>query len=71
MSLGDSVTSQSRSLLDSLSLKVEGICYANEKLEDLLFEELKVCSTQGGVGGFLPAVKQVGNVAALPGIVKV
>ena len=24
-----------------------------------------------GVGGFLPAVKQIGNVAALPGIVGV
>lgn len=24
-----------------------------------------------GVGGFLPAVKQIGNVAALPGIVHV
>ena len=24
-----------------------------------------------GIGGFLPAMKQIGNVAALPGIVKV
>ena len=37
-----------------------------------MFEELKVsCSgNRGGDGGFLPAVKQIANVAALPGIVK-
>lgn len=36
-----------------------------------MFEELKFASESGGQGGgFLPAVKQIGNVAALPGIVK-
>jgi len=34
-----------------------------------MFDELKQHSTAGGIGGFLPAVKQIANVAALPGIV--
>lgn len=34
-----------------------------------MFEELKV-STSNDFGGFLPAMKQIANVAALPGIVK-
>lgn len=34
-----------------------------------MFEELRNASRPGNVGGFLPAVKQVANVAALPGIV--
>lgn len=37
----------------------------NQKLRTLLFEELK----QQTAGGFLPAVKQVANVASLPGLV--
>ena len=36
-----------------------------------MFEELRNSCNPGGVGGFLPAVKQIANVAALPGIVKV
>lgn len=35
-----------------------------------MFEELEVSCKTGGFGGFLPAVKQIGNVAALPAIVK-
>lgn len=35
----------------------------------MMFEELKCAQTGGGVGGFLPAVKQIANVASLPGIV--
>lgn len=36
-----------------------------------MFDELKQsCRTQG-YGGFLPGMKQIGNVAALPGIVGV
>jgi hypothetical protein len=36
-----------------------------------MFEELE-CSTKfGGIGGFLPGMKQIANVAALPGIVGV
>ena len=34
-----------------------------------MFDELKQACTFGGYGGFLPGVKQIGNVAALPGIV--
>ena len=44
--------------------------YANEALQAMIFEELKSHCTSGGYGGFLPAVKQIANVAALPGIVK-
>lgn len=48
-----------------------GYFYANDRLEELTFEELKQQSGGKGGGGFLPAVKQIANVAALPGIVKV
>jgi tRNA-splicing ligase RtcB len=44
--------------------------YVNESLKDMIFDELRLSSSRGD-GGFLPAVKQVANVAALPGIVKV
>ena len=36
-----------------------------------MFEELKLSCKTGGVGGFLPGMKQIANVAALPGIVGV
>lgn len=36
-----------------------------------MFEELEQACTKGGVGGFIPAVKQIGNVASLPAIVGV
>ena len=47
----------------------------NEELEQLLIAELEAskCSgsgRSGGPGGFLPALVQMSNVAALPGIVK-
>jgi tRNA-splicing ligase RtcB len=35
-----------------------------------VFAEMEQFSSRNGVGGFLPAVKQIANVAALPGIVK-
>lgn len=41
----------------------------NDALEKLTFEELRNACRGGGVGGFLPATKQIGSVAALPGIV--
>merc|ERR1712080_56973 len=50
------------------NMKVDGYFYANKKLEKLMFDELRGAANR--VGGFLPAMKQVGNVAALPGIVK-
>lgn len=50
-------------------MNVEGTFYVNATLEPLMLEELKNYSTAAGFGGFLPAVKQVANVASLPGIV--
>ena len=44
--------------------------YVNDKLEGLIFDELRHYSNNKDRGGFLPAVKQMANVAALPGIVK-
>ena len=51
------------------NMKVDGCFYVNEHLAKLMFDELKQFSGSKGVGGFLPAVKQIANVAALPGIV--
>lgn len=39
------------------------------KIKCVLVSNTDVLSS--GVGGFLPAMKQIGNVAALPGIVHV
>merc|ERR1719311_1869564 len=53
------------------NMSVPGRFYVNSHLERLMFDELRSFSRQSSnVGGFLPAVKQIGNVAALPGIVK-
>lgn len=52
-------------------VQVEGVFYVNSLLEKLMFEELRNACRPGMVGGFLPGVKQIGNVAALPGIVGV
>ena len=43
----------------------------NDHLERLMFDELKNSCRPGAFGGFLPGVKQIANVAALPGIVGV
>jgi tRNA-splicing ligase RtcB (3'-phosphate/5'-hydroxy nucleic acid ligase) len=43
----------------------------NNALEQLMFDELQTFSQTHGVGGFLPAVKQIGNVASLPAVVGV
>lgn len=51
------------------NMKVEGIFYINDLLEKLMFDELKHWAGTQGIGGFLPGVKQIANVAALPGIV--
>jgi len=51
-------------------MNVIGNFYVNEALEELLFDELRSHCAAGDYGGFLPAVKQIANVAALPGIVK-
>eukprot|EP00466_Bigelowiella_natans_P018166 jgi/Bigna1/58006/fgenesh1_pm.45_\ len=50
-------------------MKVPGRFYANKSLEKLMFEELRV-HVKRGESGFLPAVKQIANVASLPGIVE-
>jgi len=51
------------------NMNVEGCFYVNSRLERLMLEELKNSCRPGAVGGFLPGVKQIANVAALPGIV--
>ncbi|KAG2446890.1 hypothetical protein HYH02_008046 [Chlamydomonas schloesseri] len=51
-------------------MHVPGTFYVNDALKGLLFEELQQAVVRGDHGGFLPAVKQLANVAALPGIVK-
>lgn len=51
------------------NMRVPGAFYVNDRLKALVFEELQH-ATRGDGGGFLPAVRQVANVAALPGIVK-
>lgn len=51
-------------------MAVPGVFYVNDRLKGLLFEELQAFCARGEHGGFLPAVKQISNVAALPGIVK-
>ena len=51
------------------NMKVPGVFYVNAQLEQLIFDELRQYSNNS-YGGFLPAVKQIANVASLPGIVK-
>ena len=51
------------------NMRVPGRFYVNNQLQPLMFEELQHHTQAGGYGGFLPAVKQIANVAALPGIV--
>jgi hypothetical protein len=53
------------------NMRVPGMFYVNDRLKGLLFEELQASVQRGEHGGFLPAVKQIANVAALPGIVQV
>lgn len=50
-------------------MNVEGIFYVNKNLEKLMFEELRNSCRPDTIGGFLPGMKQIANVAALPGIV--
>ena len=53
------------------NMRVPGTFYVNDALRSLILDELRVYTERGQHGGFLPAVKQIANVAALPGIVKV
>ena len=50
---------------------MEGVFYVNDPLEKMMFDELRQACRSGGYGGFLPGMKQIANVAALPGIVGV
>ena len=50
---------------------MEGVFYVNGVLERMMFDELRQSCRSGGYGGFLPGMKQIANVAALPGIVGV
>ena len=52
------------------NMRVPGIFYVNDHLRELMYDELKQHTTRNGFGGFLPAVKQIANVACLPGIVR-
>ncbi|KAJ4458906.1 putative tRNA-splicing ligase RtcB [Paratrimastix pyriformis] len=51
------------------NMRVPATFYVNSQLDHLIFEELEHFTRSGGFG-FLPAVKQMANVASLPGIVK-
>ncbi|CAJ0574322.1 unnamed protein product, partial [Mesorhabditis spiculigera] len=51
------------------NMNVEGRFYVNGALEKLMFEELKQSLDLPGKVGFLPAVRQIANVASLPGII--
>ena len=55
------------------NMLVPGKMYVNAELISMIYGELRdfVRRNNGGngSGGFLPAVKQIGNVASLPGIV--
>ncbi|EGC28523.1 hypothetical protein DICPUDRAFT_90903 [Dictyostelium purpureum] len=50
------------------NMNVDGMIYVNDSIKDYLYDELEQYSIRG-VNGFLPAVKQIANVASLPGIV--
>jgi tRNA-splicing ligase RtcB len=50
-------------------LQVPAKFFVNSALKGLVFDEIRQHTTSKGFGGFLPAVKQIANVAALPGIV--
>ncbi|KAJ1494487.1 tRNA-splicing ligase [Baffinella frigidus] len=54
------------------NMRVPGHFYVNDEIKELLYDELRQFTKAGGAsgqGGFLPAMKQIANVAALPGIV--
>lgn len=53
------------------NMRVPGKFYVNEHLKQLVFDELHAATKRADQGGFSPAIKQICNVAGLPGIVKV
>ena len=50
-------------------MRVPGTFYVNPALQDLLLSELSQYCRATAQQGFLPALKQIANVAGLPGIV--
>lgn len=52
------------------NMNVPGTFYVNPPLQDLVFSELQQFCRADARHGFLPALKQIANVAALPGIVR-
>lgn len=52
------------------NMNVEGSFYVNPALQELVFSELRQFCKANAQQGFLPALKQIANVAALPGIVR-
>eukprot|EP00741_Cyanophora_paradoxa_P023391 tig00021580_g22597.t1 len=50
------------------NMRVEGRMYVNERLAEVVFEELQSARAVESKGGFLSAPNQVANVAALDGI---
>lgn len=51
-------------------MNVPAQIYVDSHIDEMLLNELEICCSDCSGGGFLPALKQVANVAALPGIVK-
>ena len=52
------------------NMNVPGTFYVNPPLQELVFSELQQFCHSSARSGFLPALKQIANVAALPGIVR-
>ena len=51
------------------NMRIPGTFYVNAALQELVFSELEQFCKANARQGFLPALKQIGNVAGLPGIV--
>jgi tRNA-splicing ligase RtcB len=51
------------------AMSVPGRFYVNDRLSELMLGELRQAEGGGSHAGFTPAVAQISNVAALPGIV--
>jgi len=52
------------------NMRVPGTFFINQSLQELIFSELQQFCKADARHGFLPAIKQIGNVAGLPGIVR-
>ena len=53
------------------NMRIHADVFVNEKLQKLLIEELRLASmSSSSSSSFLPSLKQMANVASLPGVVK-